>query len=237
MPEDPLLDSVWNALHTVHAHFALRNSLAVRYPADVVPFAAMANADHSDLSPLAQLLAPAELVYLIGAQPQATKNLQVGPALDCFQMLFRAVPHANAAAESAASAAPTDTPILRMTPADAPAMFALTDLAFPGFFRPRTHEMGTYYGIRINDELAAMAGERIAVPGFREISAVVTHPAHTGKGYATVLMNRLLQDHAATGLKSFLHVSEHNSRAIAIYKRLGFVVLRSFALWPISLIP
>jgi ribosomal protein S18 acetylase RimI-like enzyme len=193
----------------------------------------MANANHSDLSPLAELLAPAERVYLIGAQPQATKNLQVGPALDCFQMLLPAALHANAAA----NAAPTDTPILRMTPEDAPAMVALTDLAFPGFFRPRTHEMGTYYGIRINDELVAMAGERLAVPGFHEISAVVTHPAHTGKGYATLLMNRLLQDHAAAGLKSFLHVSERNSRAIAIYQRMGFVVLRSFALWPISLIP
>jgi ribosomal protein S18 acetylase RimI-like enzyme len=50
-------------------------------------------------------------------------------------------------------------------------------------------------------------------------------------------MNRLLQDHAAAGLKSFLHVSEHNSRAIAIYKRMGFVILRSFALWPVSAIP
>jgi predicted GNAT family acetyltransferase len=143
-------------------------------------------------------------------------------------MLFRTAPHANAA--------PADTPVLRMTSADAPAMVALTDLAFPGFFRSRTHEMGTYYGIRINDELVAMAGERIAVPGFREISAVVTHPAHVGKGYARVLMNRLLQDHAAAGLKSFLHVSEQ-SRAIALYQRMGFVVLRSFALWPISPIP
>ncbi len=229
MPEDPLLDPVWNALHTVHAHFALRNGSAVRYPADVVPYAAMANPDHADLSPLADLLAPSECVYLIGAQPQATKNLQVGPALDCFQMLFPAAPHADSAA--------TDTPILRMTPEDAPAMVALTDLAFPGFFRPRTYEMGTYYGIRINHELVAMAGERLAVPGFREISAVVTRPGHTGRGYATRLMNRLLQDHAAEVLKSFLHVSERNSRAVAIYQRMGFAVLRSVALWPISLIP
>ncbi len=176
MPEDPLLDPVWNALHTVHAHFALRNGSAVRYPADVVPYAAMANPDHADLSPLADLLAPSECVYLIGAQPQATKNLQVGP-------------------------------------------------------------MGTYYGIRINHELVAMAGERLAVPGFREISAVVTRPGHTGRGYATRLMNRLLQDHAAEVLKSFLHVSERNSRAVAIYQRMGFAVLRSVALWPISLIP
>jgi GNAT superfamily N-acetyltransferase len=229
MPEDPVLDSVWNALHTVHGHFALRNGPAVRYPADVVPFAAMAGANHTDISPLAELLAPCEHVYLIGARPQVTSNLEVGPVLNCFQMLFPALPPA--------SHATPDTPILHMTPEDAPAMVALTDLAFPGFFRSRTYEMGTYYGIRINNELVAMAGERLAVPGFREISAVVTHPAHTGRGYATLLMNRLLQDHAAAGLKSFLHVSEHNSRAIAIYQRMGFVVLRSVALWPVSLRP
>jgi ribosomal protein S18 acetylase RimI-like enzyme len=234
MPEDLLVDSVWNALHTVHAHFALRNGSAVRYPANVVPFAAMANAEHSDLSPLANLLAPSERVYLVGAQPQPAKNLEVGPPLDCFQMLFAAAPPANHAANHAAK---TDAAILRMTTQDAPAMVALTDLAFPGFFRARTHEMGTYYGIRTHGELVAMAGERLAVPGFCEISGVVTHPAHAGKGYATLLMTRLLQDHAAVGLKSFLHVSEGNLRAIAIYKRMGFVVLRSVALWPVSLIP
>ena len=97
--------------------------------------------------------------------------------------------------------------------------------------------MGTYYGIRINKRLVAMAGERLAVPGDCEISAVVTHPEYTGRGYATLLMNRLLNDHAKAGLKSFLHVSEHNSRAIAIYRRMGFAMLRSVVLWPISLAP
>jgi GNAT superfamily N-acetyltransferase len=231
MPADFLLDPVWNSLETVHANFALGNAAAVRYPADVVPYAAMADANHADLLPLAALLAPHERVYLIGAQPQLTRGLEVGPALNCFQMIFPEARHTN----GATSAVATDARILRMTPHDAPAMVALTDLAFPGFFRPRTNEMGTYYGIRINHELVAMAGERLAVPGFREISAVVTHPAHTGRGCATLLMNRLLQDHVAAGLKSFLHVSERNARAIAIYERMGFVVLRSVALWPISL--
>jgi GNAT superfamily N-acetyltransferase len=214
MPEDPLLDSVWNALHTLHAHFALRNGPAVRYPADVVPFAALANADHSNISPLAQLLAPSEHVYLVGPQPHPAKNLDVGSPISCFQMIFPAPPPPNHTA--------TDTPILRMTSDDAPAMVALTDLAFPGFFRARTHVMGTYYGIRIDNELVAMAGERLAVPGFREISAVVTHPAYTGRGYAALLLNRPLQDQATAGLKSFLHLSEHNSRAIAILQAYGF---------------
>jgi GNAT superfamily N-acetyltransferase len=229
MSEKLPVDPVWNALQTIHAHFALRNGTAVRYPADVVPFAAMDPGNHSDPSPLAQLLTLGEHVYVIGARPQATNILRVGPALNCFQMIFPLPPPANGVAN--------DSTILRMTSEDAPKMVALTDLAFPGFFRARTNEMGTYYGIHIGNELIAMAGERLAVPGFREISAVVTHPAHTGRGYATLLMNRLLQDHAAAGLKSFLHVSEGNSRAIAIYRRMGFVVLRSVVLWPISLAP
>jgi ribosomal protein S18 acetylase RimI-like enzyme len=229
MSEELLSDPVWNALQSVHAHFALRNGAAVRYPANIVPFAATDHGNPSDLSPLAQLLTLGEHVYVIGAQPQATNTLHVGPAINCLQMIFPLPPPANGVA--------SDSTILRMTPEDAPDMVALTDLAFPGFFRARTNQMGTYYGIRINNELVAMAGERLAVPGFREISAVVTHPEHIGKGHATLLMNRLLNDHGAAGLKSFLHVNEQNSRAIAIYRRMRFVTLRSVALWPISLAP
>src|SRR6267154_4619340 len=212
---------VWNALHSVHSHFNVRNGPAARYPADVVPYAAMADANPSHLSSLAELLSPGERVYLLGAQPTATHILDVGRPLNCLQMLFPSNPGRDTTAAS------SDTPIASMKPEDAPDMVALTDLAFPGFFRARTNEMGTYYGVRINKRLVAMAGERLAVPGYCEISAVVTHPEHTGKGYATLLMNRLLNDHAKAGLKSFLQVSENNSRAIALYQRMGFVTLQS----------
>ncbi len=125
-----------------------------------LPGAALADSTHSDLSPLEELLAAGERVYLIGPQPQPTRKLNVGPPLHCLQMLFPSPPPSEGKA--------SEVQILRLTPEDAPAMVALTDLAFPGFFRPRTNEMGTYYGIRINGELVAMAGERLAVPGFSE---------------------------------------------------------------------
>ena len=228
MSSGPFHNLVWHALHTIHANFAVRNSRAARYPDDVVPYAALADPTHAGLSPLAELLAPNDRVYLIGPQPAPTKSLQVGPPLDCFQMLFPAPP-------PQASAERTDPPIQRMTHADAPDMVVLTDVAFPGFFRPRTHEMGTYYGIRINQHLVAMAGERLAIPGYIEISAVVTHPAHTGKGYSTLLVNRLLRDHVSANVKSLLHVSQKNSRAIALYQRMGFITVDSVSLWPVSL--
>jgi FR47-like protein len=69
---------------------------------------------------------------------------------------------------------------------------------------------------------------------YREISGVCTHPSYVRKGYARKLIIRLMGDHAAAGVKSFLHVGKANSRAVAIYERMGFRTLRSIALWPIS---
>ncbi len=110
---------------------------------------------------------------------------------------------------------------------DAGEMFELISLAFPGFYQPRTYEMGSYYGMRVQGKLLAMAGERLCMTGYREISGVCTHPAHAGKGYARALLTRLMQDHAAAGVKSFLHVGKVNQRAAAIYERMGFRVLRA----------
>ena len=79
-----------------------------------------------------------------------------------------------------------------------------------------------------------MAGERLCMVGYREISGVCTHPGYVGNGYAKKLMTRLMEDHAEAGVKSFLHVGTANTRAVAIYERMGFQVLRSIALWPVS---
>ena len=74
--------------------------------------------------------------------------------------------------------------ISRLGPEDSPEMVALAALTKPGPFGSRTHELGTYLGIRRDGKLVAMAGERLKVPGYTEVSAVCTHPDHIGKGYA-----------------------------------------------------
>lgn len=105
---------------------------------------------------------------------------------------------------------------------DAPAMTALKAIAFPGFFGMRTPQMGRYRGIRIDGELIAMAGERLAVPGYREVSAVCTHPAHLGRGYAQQLTREATAAILADGDLAFLHVADGNDAAIHIYEQLGF---------------
>lgn len=207
----------WQALTTEHAAIAQGSGPARRYPADVIPFGGVAEPDTLSMQALRDLLAPDESIIITGERLADAPGLTHVGTLPGLQMLL---PDAAATASDPASSVPNQ--IVALTGADAAAMVALTDVAFPGFFRPRTYILGSYWGIRINGELVAMAGERVAVPGYREISAVCTHPAHTGKGYAAALVQHVARDHASRGLRSFLHVAANNDRAIALYERLGF---------------
>lgn len=112
--------------------------------------------------------------------------------------------------------------IVELGDGDSPEMLELTALTKPGPFGPRTHELGYYVGIRDQGKLVAMAGERLKVPGFTEVSAVCTHPDHLGKGYAAALMTEVMRAIRERGETPFLHVRADNARAIAIYERLGF---------------
>jgi len=67
-----------------------------------------------------------------------------------------------------------------------------------------------------------MAGERLRLPGFTEVSAVCTHPDHLGHGYATALIRMLVQRIRSRGEQPFLHVLPENTRAVELYERLGF---------------
>jgi predicted GNAT family acetyltransferase len=117
---------------------------------------------------------------------------------------------------------------VRLTQADVPEMLALTELTKPGPFGSRTHEMGDYFGICRTGVLAAMAGERLRMPGYTEISAVCTRPEHLGKGYASALIEMLAKRICIRGEVPFLHVRSTNVRAIQVYERLGFRKRASF---------
>jgi predicted GNAT family acetyltransferase len=105
-------------------------------------------------------------------------------------------------------------------------MLALTAATQPGPFGPRTVELGDYLGIRRHGRLAAMAGERMKIDGYTEISAVCVDHAFRGQGMATRLMTLLMATIRARGETPFLHVLTSNHSAIAVYHALGFVERR-----------
>jgi predicted GNAT family acetyltransferase len=107
---------------------------------------------------------------------------------------------------------------------DAPEMLALATLTRPGPFRTRTHTMGRFVGVRENGLLIAMAGERLNVAGFHEISAVCTHPDWRGRGLGAALMRVIGKRMLDEGDTPFLHTYASNTTAVALYRKLGFEV-------------
>ena len=109
---------------------------------------------------------------------------------------------------------------------DVPDMMALTDLTKPGPFSARTHELGTFLGIRIDGQLVAMAGERMKPANYTEITAVCVHPSHRGRGYGQILLAAISRQISARGEIPFLHVFSSNDSAIALYRRQGMEIRR-----------
>lgn len=105
---------------------------------------------------------------------------------------------------------------------DAPAMYDLATLTRPGPYVAHTNRLGKFIGVKSEGRLVAMAGERMAMPGMREVSGVGTHPDFRGRGYAAGLMRVVAERMLARGEIPFLHAYAGNTGAIALYRQLGF---------------
>jgi predicted GNAT family acetyltransferase len=206
---------IWQALTTNHAHFAETCNSARRFLPEVSVLAAFSEPTPRNYNSLASLVKPEERVgVFLEAAPDPPLTWTVIETGPLFQMVYEK--------RSPPELVSNGTGLIPLTNADVPEMLALTKLTKPGPFNSRTHEMGDYLGIRSAGTLAAMAGERLRLPGYTEISAVCTHPEHLGHGYATALMRILMERICSRDEVPFLHVRCENTRAVQLYERLGF---------------
>ena len=112
-------------------------------------------------------------------------------------------------------------------------MIALTGMTHPGPFFERTIEFGNYEGIFKGNDLVSMAGQRLHPGEYVEISAVCTHPAHSGKGYASQLIISQVHQIRSASAIPFLHVKDSNLQAIKLYKSLGFELRKRMHIYSI----
>jgi ribosomal protein S18 acetylase RimI-like enzyme len=217
------LDNViWQALTTRQAHFAESFDQARRFVREVTSLTAFAEPSPKGYASVAGLVGEGgtAALFLDGPyEPRPGWDLVGGAPLR--QMVCE---NGNAPLDPSTRA----LEIVRLGPPDSPEMLELTALTKPGPFGGRTHELGTYLGIRCEGKLVAMAGERLKVPGYTEVSAVCTHPQRSGKGYARVLMMEIMRGIRDRGEIPFLHVRIDNVRAVELYERLGF---RTRGIW------
>lgn len=211
----PLDNPIWQALTTRQACFAEGSGCARKFISDVGPLTGFEDGEEKGYAALAGLLGEKDIGAVFLNQPyEAREGWECLATARLIQMVQ----------ESQNTSPPPDGnfDLVELGPDDASQMIALTKLTKPGPFGPRTHELGTYLGIRHGENLVAMAGERLKVPGFTEVSAVCTHPDYLGGGYAAALMSEIMHRIRERGEIPFLHAREDNARAIALYERLGF---------------
>ena len=210
----PLDNVIWQALTTRQSQFAEGSANARRFVREVSPLSGFEEPSEANYAALAALVGDGATTAVFLDQPFTQRpgwEFIVGAPL--VQMVCD---------KPAPFAASNGHATLELGSPESPEMLELTALTKPGPFGTRTHELGTYLGIRDAGRLAAMAGERLKVPGCTEISAVCTHPEHTGKSYARLLMSEIINRIRARGETPFLHVRQDNTRAIAVYELLGF---------------
>lgn len=212
--EQVLDNPAWSALTGPHAGVAERQGRAARYPLEISPFAALAD-DPDDAAWMdATRLPGSEAMVLVAPQLPPPPNWTIRAIVPGIQMLAQDL-----------EAAP-DPAAVRLGPGDVPDMLELIGKTRPGPFLARTIELGSYLGVRRDGSLVAMAGERLRLPGWTEVSAVCTDETVRGSGLASRLVRAVVAGIRDRGDQALLHVASTNTSAIRLYRTLGFVERR-----------
>jgi len=210
-----LNNSVWHALNTGNQHLAQGNHNAKYFDSEVSPFVAFADNTRENFTELYRMLAGNRLCFL--ASPVKVDIPAPWNIIACVRGLQ--LVHSGILL--------TEEPIHNtniLLPQHSAEMVNLAKLTNPGPFGMRTIDFGHYQGVFDDNKLVAMAGQRMHAYNCAEISAVCTHPDHTGKGYARQLLTNQINRIITASDIPYLHVKHDNKRAVDLYQSLGFTV-------------
>lgn len=220
MISDYKLDNpVWYSLSEIHQHFAIEFPGMKFYHPDYCPFGGFLNIDNSP-EWIHQYSQMTDNFYVVGQKPNIDNRVKLMKELVCNQMVL----------ENAIEIEMKEQ-IVEIGSRHVEDLFRLVNYVQPGYFRTKTSELGSYYGIWKNNQLVAVAGERMKMNGYTEVSAVVTSPEHTHKGYAAQLISHTATRIFKQGRIPYLHVADTNIVAVKLYEKLGFTTRRKVSFW------
>lgn len=220
--EHKLDNPVWYSLAESHKNLALVYNKTHFYNPDYCAFGAF-NAITNKSEDLVDYSKLVPSFFLFGAKPKLPQSLQLKGELLCLQMIVREKIDITFTDE-----------IVKLDESHRAALLALVKIVYPEYFKSKTADLGNYYGIFKDGQLVAITGERMQMDDFIEVSAVITHPEHTGKGYAKQLVAHTSNAIFEQNKTPFLHVAEANIGAIKLYKKLGFVTRTKMSIWQIA---
>lgn len=221
--DDKKLDNpLWFSLSETHQSFAVDYDNIKFYHPDYCAFGGFENGNTIATS-IDEYSKMVDNFFVIGEKPELSTLLKLKKEVVCLQMIIY---HSIDIV--------INYPIVKLTGVHMDALYELVQLVQPGYFKRKTALLGNYYGIFKNDELVAVTGERMQMNDFVEVSAVVTHPDHGGKGYAKQLVAHTVNEIFIRNKTPYLHVKEDNSGAIQLYEKLGFTIRRKISFWNIT---
>jgi len=218
--ENSKLDNpVWHSLSETHKELAIEFDGAKFYDPEYCPFGGFINIEKT-VHPLRCYSDRASNFFVVGQQPKSSNPLMLNKELVCNQMVLDSIIETDC-----------DGEIVKLSAEHKDDLLDLVNLVQPGYFKNKTPELGNYYGIYGGNQLLAVAGERMKMNDYTEVSAVVTHPDHTGRGLAKKLVAHVSNNILLEDKNPYLHVAEENIVAVKLYEKLGFVTRRKISFW------
>ncbi|CAM1355417.1 GNAT family N-acetyltransferase [Tenacibaculum halocynthiae] len=209
-----LENPVWYSLCEAHSKFTVNYNGVKFYDPDVCPFGAFTNLNETKnaIEKYANLTSS---LFVVGQEPNNSSNTKLNRIVPCDQMILKTLKEPK-----------YDSEIIKLTEKHINELYDLVWLVMPGYYKKRTFEMGDYYGIIKDNKLIAATGERLQLNDFIEISAVVTHPDYTRKGFAKQLVAHTTKKIIEKNKTPILHVADINTGAIKLYESLGYKTIR-----------
>jgi hypothetical protein len=189
---DHILDNmIWNALITGNNDIAIINGEVGCYLPDIAPFAGMKDFNNANLKKLYEFIPINRSVAIssLNKMDHDESRWKLLQPIDVTQMVYE---HSVKTFTTKNSSL-----IVPLSEEHVPQMIELTALTRPGPFLQQTIRFKNYFGIFIEDRLAAMAGQRMHPRPYMEVSAVCTHPDFRGARLA--VRNELGGGHAIDG--------------------------------------
>lgn len=214
--EEKLKNPVWFSLNETHKKFVIDYDGVQFYHPEVCTFGAFTDVSKTK-NAINEYSKLTEKFFLVSGyeMPQIDSNRVV---------LEKKIEGCQMVLEQLADVTLTEQ-IITLTEKHSAEIYDLIWLVMPGYYQKKSFEMGEFFGIFKAGKLVSISGQRLQTNDFIEVSAVVTHPNYTRRGYAKQLVAHTTKEILKSNKRPVLHTNKGNS-AIPLYEKLGYKVTR-----------
>lgn len=219
--KNKLKNPVWHSLNETHKSFSIQYNDVQFYDPNICPFGAFTNTEKTK-NALNEYVKLTDKFFLVSENETPTfdtSKILLYKKIDGIQMVLQNLQEVEITED-----------IVPLKEKHIDEVYNLVWLVMPGYYKKRTFDMGKYFGIFKNNQLVCITGQRMQTNDFIEISAVVTHPDYTRRGYAKQLTQYVTKDILKDNKHPILHTNKGNP-AIKLYEKIGYEITRDMNWW------